>query len=239
MPKNIYKNNTSGMIKSIQIGYFNHTTILYTIFITREFGGCIMERTKNSTVFKLVATALMAALCYVSFTYLKIPIPTISGDMTALHIGNAFCVLAALLLGGVYGGVAGSLGMTIADVLDPVYITSAPKTFILKLLIGLIAGAVAHRAAHITENHDTKYIIKWTAISSICGLGFNVIFDPILGYLYKVYILGINAQASKIMSTWAAGTTLINALVSTFLIVIIYTALRPVLIKAGLFVKVG
>ena len=29
-----------------------------------------MERTKNSTVFKLVATALMAALSYVSFTYL-------------------------------------------------------------------------------------------------------------------------------------------------------------------------
>ena len=147
-----------------------------------------MERTKDSTVFKLVATALMAALCYVSFTYLKIPIPTISGDMTALHIGNAFCVLAALMLGGVYGGVAGSLGMTIADILDPVYITSAPKTFVLKLCIGLIAGFVAHKIAHITENHDTKYIMKWTAISSICGLGFNVIFDPIVGYLYKVFL---------------------------------------------------
>ena len=37
----------------------------------------VMERMKESTVFKLVVTALMAALCYVSFTYLKIPIPTI------------------------------------------------------------------------------------------------------------------------------------------------------------------
>lgn len=197
-----------------------------------------MERNKDSAVFKLVAAALMAALCYVSFTYLKIPIPTIAGDMTALHIGNAFCVLAALLLGGVYGGVAGSLGMTIADVLDPVYITSAPKTFILKLCIGLIAGFIAHRVAHITDNHDAKYILKWSAISSICGLGFNVIFDPIVGYLYKVYILGVNAEASKIMSTWAAGTTLINAIVSTVLIVILYSALRPVLIKAGLFIKI-
>ena len=197
-----------------------------------------MERTKNSTVFKLVATALMAALSYVSFTYLKIPIPTISGDMTALHIGNAFVVIAARLLGGVYGGIAGSLGMTIADILDPVYITSAPKTFILKLCIGLIAGFVAHKIAHITENHDTKYIMKWTAISSICGLGFNVIFDPIVGYLYKVYILGVQADAAKIMATWAAGTTLINAIVSTVLIVILYAALRPVLIKSGLFLKI-
>ena len=91
---------------------------------------------KNEKVYKIVITGLMAALCYVAFTYLKIPIPTFGGDMVALHIGNAFCVLAALLLGGFYGGLAGSLGMTIADLIDPAYVTSAPKTFFLKLCIG-------------------------------------------------------------------------------------------------------
>ena len=100
---------------------------------------------KNEKTLKIVITGLMAALCYVAFTFLKIPIPVPGGDTVALHIGNAFCVLAALLLGGVYGGVAGALGMTIADLLDPVYITSAPKTFILKFCIGLIAGLVAHK----------------------------------------------------------------------------------------------
>ena len=65
----------------------------------------------------------MAALCFVAFTYIKIPIPVPGGDTVALHIGNAFCVLAALLLGGVYGGLAGSLGMTIADLIDPTYVT--------------------------------------------------------------------------------------------------------------------
>ena len=39
-------------------------------------------------------------------------------------------MLGALLLGGWYGGLAGSIGMTIADLMDPVYITGAPKTFI-------------------------------------------------------------------------------------------------------------
>lgn len=103
------------------------------------------------------------------------------GDTTALHIGNAFCVLAALLLGGGYGGVAGSLGMTIADLLDPVYITSAPKTFILKLCIGLIAGFVAHNIAHITEEHDSKYIVKWSLIASVAGLGFTVLWTRQVG----------------------------------------------------------
>lgn len=51
---------------------------------------------QDNKVYKLVLTALMAALCYVSFTYLKIPIPTFGGDYTALHIGNAFCVARSL-----------------------------------------------------------------------------------------------------------------------------------------------
>lgn len=191
----------------------------------------------DNKVYKIVLTALMAALCYVAFTFLKIPVPTFGGDYVALHIGNAFCVLAALLLGGGYGGLAGSLGMTIADLLDPVYITSAPKTFVLKLCIGLIAGFVAHKIAHITEEHDSKYIFKWTLISSIAGLGFNVIMDPIVGYFYKNYILGIQSDAAKIMTTWAAGVTFINAVAGTIVVVVVYMAVRPVLKKSGLFIR--
>jgi len=198
-----------------------------------------MEIRKNDKVYKLVLTALMAALCYVAFTYLKIPIPTFGGDYVALHIGNAFCVLAALLLGGVYGGIAGSLGMTIADLLDPVYITSAPKTFILKLCIGLIAGFVAHKIAHITEEHDGRYIFKWSLIASIAGLGFNVIMDPIVGYFYKNFILGVQSDAAKIMSTWAAGVTFMNAVAGTIVVVAVYIAVRPVLKKAGLFFRIS
>ena len=83
-----------------------------------------MEKRKQ-TVVKLAQTALLAALCFVSFTFLQIKIPMPGGDATSLHIGNAFCVLGALLLGGWYGGLAGAIGMTIADVLDPVYIVGA------------------------------------------------------------------------------------------------------------------
>jgi len=104
---------------------------------------------KQNQLYKITITGLMAALSYVAFTYIKIPIPVPGGDTVALHVGNAFCVLAALLLGGVYGGLAGSIGMTLADLMDPMYVTSAPKTFILKFLIGLIAGFVAHKIAHI------------------------------------------------------------------------------------------
>lgn len=194
-----------------------------------------MKNTKNNQIYKITVTGLMAALCYVAFTYLKIPIPVPGGDTTALHIGNAFCVLAALLLGGVYGGLAGSIGMTVADLLDPMYVTSAPKTFILKFLIGLIAGFIAHKIARISEDHSKGYVFKWSLIASVCALGFNVIADPVFGYFYKNFILGVPSPAAKIMATWAAGSTAINALVGTIVVVVVYNALRPVLKKAGLF----
>ena len=120
-----------------------------------------MNSKSHDQIQKLALTALFAALCYVIFTFLQIKIPMPGGDATSLHLGNAFCVLAALLLGGGYGGLAGAVGMTIADLMDPVYITGAPKTFVLKFCIGLITGLVAHKIAHISESTDKKYIFKW------------------------------------------------------------------------------
>lgn len=187
---------------------------------------------------KLIQTALLAALCFVSFTYLQIKIPVPGGDATSLHIGNTFCVLAALLLGGWYGGLAGAIGMTIADLIDPVYILVAPKTFILKLCIGLITGLIAHKIAKIGESNDSKYIFKWSLIASIAGLAFNVIADPIVGFFYKQYILGQPQDAAMILAKLSAATTFINAIVSVILVSIIYNAIRPILKKSGLLLPV-
>ena len=188
----------------------------------------------NSTVMKIAQTALFAALCYVIFTYLQIKIPMPGGDATSIHLGNAFCVLAALLLGGWYGGLAGAIGMGIADVMDPIYITGAPKTFILKLCIGLITGLVAHRIGKINESTDKKYIFKWSLLASVAGLAFNVIADPIVGYFYKQYILGQPQQMAEVLAKWSAAATFVNAVLSTIVVVIIYNALRPALAKSGM-----
>ncbi|HJA66747.1 riboflavin transporter [Lachnoclostridium sp. An169] len=191
-----------------------------------------MER-RNETVVKLAQTALMAALCFVSFTYLQIKIPVGDGA-TSIHIGNAFCVLGALILGGWYGGLAGAIGMSIADILDPVYIVEAPKTFVLKLCIGLIVGLVAHRFAKINESTDRKYVLRWSIIASIAGLGFNVIADPLVGYFYKQFILGQPQEMAATLAKIGTAATFINAVVSTVLVGVLYMALRPVLMKTGM-----
>ena len=192
---------------------------------------------RNEKLLKMVMTALMAALSYVVFTFLQIKITLPGGDATSIHLGNAVCVLGALLLGGVLGGLGGAFGMTIGDLLDPVYIIYAPKTFILKFCIGLITGIIAHRCGKITKTNDRKKIFKWTLLASICGLGFNVIFDPLFGYFYKRVLLG--KAAAEVVLTWNIAATSINAVLSVIVSVIVYMALYPVLKKSGLFPAVG
>ena len=145
-----------------------------------------MNSKSHDQIQKLALTALFAALCYVIFTFLQIKIPMPGGDATSLHLGNAFCVLAA------------------------------------------------HKIAHISESTDKKYIFKWSLISSIAGLGFNVIFDPLVGYFYKQYILGQPQEMASVLAKWSTATTFVNAVASTILVVILYNALLPALKKSGL-----
>ena len=73
---------------------------------------------KSNKVYKIALTGLFAALSYVVFTFLQFKIYLPGGDATSIHLGNAVCVLGALLLGGFYGGLGGAIGMTIGDLLD-------------------------------------------------------------------------------------------------------------------------
>lgn len=197
----------------------------------------LMMDKRRDSLLKWTQTALLAALCFVAFTFLQIKIPMPGGDATSLHIGNAFCVLAALLLGGGYGGLAGAVGMTIADIIDPVYIVVAPKTFVLKFCIGLITGLVAHKIAKIGSSQDPKYIFKWSIIATVWGLAFNVIFDPLVGYFYKMYILGQPQEMASVLAKWSTATTFVNAVVSVILVAVLYNVLRPAMEKAGLLAR--
>ena len=188
---------------------------------------------QKADVKKLAQAGLLAALCYIGFAFFKIDIP-VGPEKTAFHLGNVFCVLAALLLGGYWGGLAGAIGMTIAD-LTTAYVTSAPKTFLLKLCIGLIVGLVAHKIFHLSAEHPKKYVARVTILASVCGMAFNIVADPLVGYFYKTYLLGVPQDISKALAKIATGVTAFNAVWAVVLATVLYLALRPALKKAGLF----
>ena len=188
---------------------------------------------RDEQIRKLVFSGIFAALTYIVFTFLSIPIPTIAGDKVTVHLGNAFCVVGALILGSVYGGAGGALGLTIADLMDPVYIVQAPITFVIKFLMGVLVGAIAHKMGHITTEKDTAKVVRWTVAAVVAGLLFNAVFDPTIRYFYKILILG--KPAAEVTFAINLGVTAINSVVSAFVATGLYLALRTPLKKTGLF----
>ncbi|MBQ6663672.1 MAG: ECF transporter S component [Firmicutes bacterium] len=179
---------------------------------------------------KIVECALIVALSYIGFQFLRVDIP-VGTERTAIHLGNTFVVLGSLLLGG-WGGFAGAMGLTIAD-LTSGYVTSAPKTFILKLVIGLLATLVSRKFFKIEREHSVKAQTRIAAIAAAVSLGVNIVLDPLFGYFYKAYIFGIPQDLSATLSKIGSVTTLVNAVISTILVFVLWPALYSALSKAG------
>lgn len=192
---------------------------------------------KNENSRKIALSGLMAALCFVGYMFF----PAISASGTKVHVGNAFVVLGALFLGGLYGGLAGAIGLSLADILSG-YASSAPRTFITKLVIGLIVGLIAHKIAKISQKHETKYYLKWSIIAAVGALAVNCVFEPALKWVWYTLLTPNAEKASKAIEAMLAITTyatIINAVINSVFAVILYVALRPVLMKAGLLPKVS
>ena len=163
----------------------------------------------------------MAALCYVVFTLIQIKIPTPAG-YTSFHLGNVFCVLASLLVDGTCGGLAGAIGMGIADLMDPAYVVTAPKTIILKFFIGYITGIFAHKIFKIKEKEDCK---KEVIISASAGMLFNIIAEPIFSFVYYSLILGNQDKAASYITVAKWITTSTNGVLTIIVSVILYFAI--------------
>ena len=216
---------------------FALSLILTLIGIVIAITGFMSEH-KKVNIRTLATAALFAALCYVGFSYCRIDIP-VGTEKTAFHLGNVFCVLAALFIGGFWGGMAGAVGMTIAD-LTTAYVTSAPKTFLLKLCIGLITGFIAHKIFKISQEKENRKVpvAAAAAVSCVGGMLFNVIADPVVGFFYKTYVMGVPQDAAKIWAKIGAVTTGVNALVAVVVATVVYLAVRPALKHSNLLPQV-
>lgn len=190
-----------------------------------------MEKKNSNVVKKIVYAGLLAALACVGYMVF----PAFNAAGSKVHIGNAFVVIAALLLGGVYGGLSGAIGLTIADLLSG-FAASAPRTFICKLVIGLVVGLVAHKLGKLNEQKEHKKVVLWTVLSSVAGLFFNGFFEPALKWFWYTILIpnpDKSASAIKALLSVTVYTSWINAIINAVLAIILYLALRPALFKLG------
>lgn len=133
---------------------------------------------KHDKLFKLVLAALLAAMCCAATMLIHIPIPVTNGY---INPGDAVVLLAALLLGPVYGAAAGGLGSMLADLLLG-YAAYAPGTLIIK-------AGMAFTAALLFRTLRGKH-----AALLACAAGEIIM---VLGYFaYEALLLGYGMAAA-------------------------------------------
>lgn len=187
----------------------------------------------NTKTLKISCIALFASLAYISFSFFQVKLILPFGT-TSFHLGNTFAVLGALILGGKKGGIAASIGMGIGDILDPIYITVAPKTIILKFMIAVVTAYVAFEIFDLKNKKCTT-----TQLFLICGSGllFNVVFEPIFSFIYSIVVFGTSTNVAAAFMSLSFFVTLTNATISCICSVVLYRIIEPKLKHIGLLNK--
>ncbi|MGM9580264.1 MAG: ECF transporter S component [Anaerovibrio sp.] len=175
----------------------------------------------HDKLLKLTLAAMFAAMSFVCFTYLRIEIPMGAGLPGKIYIGAAFIMLSSFLLGAKYGGLTGAIGLTLGDILVG-YVTSAPPTFVAKLIYGLACGIMAHHVFHLARAKTKARMYMITAVSGLVAGVVNVLTEPVIRWAFKTYILGLPQEVAYVSAVNCAISMAVNALPSIFFAVILY-----------------
>lgn len=181
---------------------------------------------KNS-IYKIVTVGLLGALVFVS-NYLSFPIPVPVGDISRIHLGNVFCLLAGFVMGPIGGGLASGIGAMLYDLTNPAYVASAPFTFLFKFLLAFVCGLIAHRGK-LSGNMLQGGKIP-TARGFVAAISGSVTY--IILYLAKSYITAILAGSAPEAAGIALLTKLATSGVNAVLAVAISVPLAAIIQKA-------
>ncbi len=130
-----------------------------------------MKKNSKNKILNITLIGFFAALCYIALMLFFIPFAGMF-----IHFGNLIVVVAALLIGGVNGGIAGSIGMGLFDLFNG-HADSVPKTVILKFLIGLTVGIIFK-----IFNKEKRDNAKAMTISGLIFIMISVILS-----LYSIF----------------------------------------------------
>lgn len=184
-----------------------------------------MEKKGLFTVRNITLIGVLAACVFVLTKFISIPIPTPLGK-TALSVGNAMCVLSALLFGPAIGGLAAGIGNALVDLSDPAWAPEFWITFINKFAMAFVAGVVMHYAKLGSEK-----VRVWLA--GLCGTLVYAVLYVVKNILSGVWIKGFTWQVA-IGETVAVKlpVTLVNGVLAVICAALLYLALRKPLHQA-------
>ncbi|MEA4912508.1 MAG: ECF transporter S component [Oscillospiraceae bacterium] len=199
-----------------------------------------MEQNNKKTR-DLVTVGLMAALVFI-FTYIHIDIPTPLGK-TMLHLGNVMCILGAFLFGKKKGALAAGIGSMFYDLFDPAFVAQCWITFIMKFAMAWVAGAIAEggakKADAPADGTGKRGRFGRTIPAALCGAVTYVALYMAKTFVINYWVYQYELQTVLTTMITKGTTSLVNALIAVTASVLLNTAIRPALEKAGLTERIG
>jgi uncharacterized membrane protein len=117
------------------------------------------EYNLKTNIREITLSGLLIAIVYIATKLINVDlIPGNKG--TLVHAGTAALFLAAFIFGEKQGAIAGAFGMGLFDLLSP-YAVYAPFTFVIRLVMGYLAGKIAY------SNNKNGESIIWNVIAVI------------------------------------------------------------------------
>ena len=173
----------------------------------------------------IALVGILAAIIFVLTKFISIPIPSPLGK-TALSVGNAMCILSALLFGPVTGGLAAGIGNALVDLSDPAWAPEFWITFINKFLMAFVAGLVMHHFKPCG-----KKIRVWLAglLGSLTYCLLYVAKNILSGVLVKGFTWDVAVIETL---TVKLPVTLVNAIIAMVCAGLLYFVLKQPLQKS-------
>ena len=173
-----------------------------------------MEKKSTLTTRTIVFTALMAALV-VAGSALRVRLPLAIGGTTAFHLGNIFCALSAIF-----------------DMFDPIYISEAWITFLMKGIYGLLPGLIIRFG-----KKDAGYVKA--LLGSAAGAIAYALLYLLKSYIKGIYVKGWEPSAAMLDVVGKLPATVFNAVVAIVFAPILFLAIRKALAKNHLRIDDG
>ncbi len=182
------------------------------------------QNRQHQALLKLTATAMMAAIVFVS-NFLRVTMPVPIGGVTAFTLANIVCALSGILLGPWYGFLAAGLGSFFYDFTNPNYADEALITLYTKGMYALIAGVVLY---YLLKNAREKYGAQLAATA--CAA---VVY--MVQYSVKVYFWNgmVKGGFTEPIQCWAGVISRLPATVTNGVIAMVFAPILGVaLMKA-------
>lgn len=139
-------------------------------------------------------------------------------DTFRFHLGNSMCLLAAFILGPLYGGVAAGFGSLLFDMLFYTAGPSAIITLITKFVMGYVAGLVFYKFNHKNALH--------LIIAGTTGEIAYIILYGLKTFIERKFVMGMQMEAVIPIVLTKIGASVINAITAVIISTLIYIALE-------------